>query len=92
MSALHLACHHGHNKSVKILLEAAVKVDIRDQVARYVTLAIIRVNPSRIPLQAEDTPLIYACCNGHSDVVILLINDGANPNATNRVRAKAIAN
>ena len=38
-----------------------------------------------IIIQVEDTPLIYACRAGHSDVVTVLINDGANPNATNRV-------
>ena len=32
MSALHLACHHGYDKIVQILLEAGAKVDIQDQV------------------------------------------------------------
>lgn len=37
VSALHLACHHGHSKIVKIFLEAGVKVDIRDQVTTSCT-------------------------------------------------------
>ena len=37
-------------------------------------------------IQAHDTPLIYACRAGHSDIVAMLISNGANPNATNRVR------
>ena len=37
-------------------------------------------------IQALDTPLIYACRTGRSGIIAMLINNGANPNATNRVR------
>ena len=33
------------------------------------------------------TPLLWALCNGHYDVVRLLLERGANKNATNNVRA-----
>lgn len=36
-------------------------------------------------MQVEDTPLIYACRAGNSDVIAMLINDGADTNAKNRV-------
>jgi hypothetical protein len=37
-------------------------------------------------IQAQDAPLKYACRAGHSDIIAVLVNNGANPNATNRVR------
>ena len=87
MSTLHLACHHGDIKTVQILLEAGAEVDIRDQVCTFTSLYILvaQFASTFYCVQAEDTPLIYACHAGHSDIVAMLINDGADPNATNRV-------
>lgn len=36
-------------------------------------------------IQAQDTPLIYTCRAGQSDIIAVLVNNGANPNATNLV-------
>ena len=36
-------------------------------------------------MQKGNTPLLFACRNGHSDVVQLLINKGASMDVTDKV-------
>ena len=80
MTALILACAHGHKAVAELLILKGANVNHRDKV-RQVVAVIKWVNLTRASytptLQAGFTPLFYAIESGHLDVMELLIERDA---------------
>ena len=88
---LHLASLEGHTEVAKLLIKKGAPLDAKDKVrARRGPHAPPCATLTRAPYAAQDgdTPLHLASKNGHTDVAKLLIEKGAEVDATNKVRAR----
>jgi ankyrin repeat protein len=75
---LHEAANKGHVEVVKILLEAGATVDAKTKVLRLDSPCISQLLTTPVDLQSGQTPLHYASAQGHTAVVKLLLDSGAD--------------
>ena len=78
-TALWWAAEKGHTEIAKMLITAGANVNIVTEVAR---LAYALFSSSN---QENSTPLHVACAGQHHDVVLCLIDHGADVTITNEV-------
>ena len=87
-SLLHEAAEKGDVQEVKRLLERGEDVDVRTTRERTppdeTKPAFLSALESTLD-SSGSTPLHVAASNGHAEVVALLLENGADPNAKNRI-------
>ncbi|EOD07095.1 hypothetical protein EMIHUDRAFT_432981 [Emiliania huxleyi CCMP1516] len=88
LSALHHAAERGHAAAARRLLALGVPVDVRGRGGHSSTRRV-PVGHEHVPLR-DFTPLHAAALAGHSDVVVLLLTHGADPDAADRSRLTAL--
>lgn len=101
LTPLHLACHQGHLKVARLLLEAFAPVDDRDEAGTaplHLSAQKGHIDVIRLLLQcgadkdAVDesgwTPVFFASWKGHAAVTRMLLQAGANARVTNSLEQK----
>lgn len=75
-----MAAANGHADVIRLLLNGTTTADNSSQKAQQKT-----ADPSPKTKDAGNTPLHWACLNGHAESVKVLLEGGANPAALNAV-------
>ena len=79
MTPLHIACKGGNKALVKLILDAAKAEMNSDEFLSFLN----HTNTLRYELQEEKTALNYAVASQCTDIVLLLLEAGADPNVYN---------
>ena len=83
------ASYRGYTETVKVLAEAKTDPNITDKVKHHYTnycYCIVQIRSrSCISLQDGDTALIMAANKGHTDIVKILVEHGADIHIMNNV-------
>jgi len=82
---LHWACENGHTATVEMLLLKGAELDAKDKARWSLSYGSCSAWPTDAAVQGMSTPLHWACENGHTATVEILLNKGAELDANKNV-------